>query len=151
MVIAGLIIGNQGIEKGMSKITAEYVEKFWELADEILNAILFVLIGLELLIIKSNSQILIAAVCILFLTLLIRYISVLLPSIAIRFKEKITRTTLIILTWGGLRGGISIALALSIPKEFNSEIWVTITYIIVCFSILVQGNTIGLLTKKLKE
>jgi CPA1 family monovalent cation:H+ antiporter len=151
MVVAGLIIGNQGKALGMSDITAEYVDKFWELLDEILNAILFVLIGLELLVIQYNHYVIMAALAILFLSLLIRYFSVWLPSLAIRFKEKIDRKTLLILTWGGLRGGISIALALSIPKAFNNEIWVTITYIIVCFSILVQGNTIGLLTKKLKE
>ena len=148
MVVAGLIIGNHGKELGMSPITAEYIDKFWELIDEILNAVLFVLIGLELLIIESNKAIIFASLVILFLSLIIRYISVWIPSLAIRFKEKMTYKTLIILTWGGLRGGISIALALSIPKQFNTEIWVTITYVIVCFSILVQGNTIGKVTRK---
>jgi len=151
MVTAGLITGNQGKTFGMSEITAEYTDKFWELIDEILNAILFVLIGAELLIIQLNPKIVLLALVLIFLALLARYVSLWIPSIAIRIKERITQKTLGILTWGGLRGGISIALALSIRPEFNREIWVTITYIIVCFSILVQGMTIGTFTKRLKK
>ncbi|UQD57167.1 sodium:proton antiporter [Flavobacterium sp. K5-23] len=150
MVAAGLITGNHGKTLGMSDITAEYVDKFWELIDEILNALLFVLIGLELLIIQTNQKILFAAIIILFITLITRYISVYIPSIAVRLKEKITQKTILILTWGGLRGGISIALALSINPEYNKDIWVTITYVIVCFSILVQGMTIGKFAKKMQ-
>jgi monovalent cation:H+ antiporter, CPA1 family len=148
MVLAGLITGNQGKSLGMSAVTAEYIDKFWELIDEILNAILFVLIGLELLILDTNSTIILVSIILIFLVLIIRYISVFIPSLLIHFKEKIARKTLLILTWGGLRGGISIALALSIPDDLNKEVWVTITYIIVCFSILVQGLTIGKLAKK---
>ena len=148
MVAAGVITGNHGKEFGMSKITNEYIDKFWELIDEILNAVLFVLIGLELLILEINTTILIISFILILVTLITRYISVWVPSLLIRFKEKITRKTLLVLTWGGLRGGISIALALSIKPEFSREIWVTITYIIVCFSILVQGMTIGKLAKK---
>ncbi|MFZ1321519.1 MAG: sodium:proton antiporter [Ignavibacteria bacterium] len=148
MVAAGVITGNHGKEFGMSSITAEYIDKFWELIDEILNAILFVLIGLELLIIQSSYTIFFISVMMIFITLITRYISVFVPSLIIRLKEKMTQRTLLILTWGGLRGGISIALALSIPTEYGREIWVTITYIIVCFSILVQGMTIGKLAKE---
>lgn len=151
MVAAGLITGNQGKRLGMSDTTAEYVDTFWELIDEILNALLFVLIGLELLIIKVNNTLIIVSLLIIVAALIIRYISIYIPSILIRLKEKITRKTIFILTWGGLRGGISIALALSIPNEFGKEIWVTITYIIVCFSILIQGLTIGKVVNKLKE
>ena len=151
MVIAGLITGNHGKTLGMSDITAEYIDKFWELLDEILNALLFVLIGLELLIIQVNYVIVLVATIIIFVVLLTRYISVYIPSILIRLKEEISHKTIIILTWGGLRGGISIALALSIPNELGKEIWVTITYIIVCFSILVQGMTIGKLVTLLKK
>jgi monovalent cation:H+ antiporter, CPA1 family len=143
MVAAGLITGNSSKERGMSDITAEYIDKFWELIDEILNAILFVLIGLELLIIEVTKPILIVSLILIGTTLITRYFSVWVPSIFIRLKEKITRRTLVILTWGGLRGGISIALALSISSDLNKELWVTITYFIVCFSILVQGMTIG--------
>ncbi len=151
MVIAGLITGNSGKEYGMSVITAEYIDKFWELIDEIMNAILFVLIGLELLIIQTNTKIVFISFILIVIILLTRYISVLLPSIAIRQKEKITHRTLMILTWGGLRGGISIALALSIHPVLNKDIWVTVTYIIVCFSILIQGMTIGTFARKMKE
>lgn len=151
MVIAGLITGNHGKSLGMSNTTAEYVDKFWELIDEILNALLFVLIGLELLIIKINYTLILVSSIIIVAALIIRYISVFVPSLLIRLKEVITRKTLLILTWGGLRGGISIALAVSIPTELNKEIWVTITYIIVCFSIIVQGLTIGKVVNRLKE
>lgn len=150
MVAAGIIIGNQGKKLGMSAITAEYIDKFWELIDEILNAILFVLIGLELLLIKTNPTIILVSILLIIISIFTRYFSIFIPSLAIRFKEKITQRTLFILTWGGLRGGISIALALSIQPEMSKEIWVTITYIIVCFSILVQGLSIGKLEKRLK-
>lgn len=149
MVVAGLITGNQGKSFGMSETTANYIDKFWELIDEILNAILFVLIGLELLIIQTNKTVLSIAFMFIGLVLLTRYISVFIPSILIRLKEKIDQRTLLIMTWGGLRGGISIALALSVPNDFNKEILVTITYVIVCFSILVQGMTIGKMAQKL--
>lgn len=148
MVVSGLLIGNQGKELGMSNITQEYIDKFWELIDEILNAILFVLIGLELLLFDFNSAIIITGLILIIIVLIIRFISVLIPSLLISLNEKITKNTLFILTWGGLRGGISIALALSIPESLNKNIWVGITYIIVCFSILVQGLTIGKLAKK---
>jgi len=148
MVVAGLITGNHGKSYGMSDTTTEYIDKFWELIDEILNALLFVLIGLELLVIQKDRIVLIVAIILIVVVLLTRYISVLVPSIFISMKEKMTNKTLLILTWGGLRGGISIALALSIPTNFNKDIWVTITYVIVCFSILVQGMTICKLAKK---
>ena len=151
MVVAGLITGNKSKNDGMSQVTADYVDKFWELLDEILNAFLFVLIGLELLIIEISNTVLIIAVLLIFILLIIRYISVWAPSLLIRFKEVMDRRTLFILTWGGLRGGISIALALSIPVGYNKGIWVTITYVIVCFSILVQGLTIGKLAKNQDE
>jgi len=148
MVIAGLITGNRGKSMGMSETTAEYVDKFWELIDEILNTLLFVLIGMELLIIRSNITIIIISVLLIVVILGTRFFSIWLPSIIIRLKEKIPRSTLIVLTWGGLRGGISIALALSVPDHLNKGILVTITYIVVCFSILVQGLTISKVAKK---
>ena len=151
MVIAGLITGNQGKSLGMSDITAEYIDKFWELLDEILNALLFVLIGLELLVIKSSQTVIIVALIMIVIVLITRYISVLIPSMFIRLKEEISQKTILILTWGRLRGGISIALALSIPNELGKDIWVTITYVIVCFSILVQGMSIGKMVNLLKK
>ncbi len=147
MVLAGIITGNHGKRFGMSDITAEYIDKFWELIDEILNATLFVLIGLEVLVIQTSQTILFVSLVLIVISILTRYVSLWIPSIIIRQGEEISKRTLFILTWGGLRGGISIALALSIPAEFSKEIWVTITYVIVCFSILVQGLTIGKLAK----
>lgn len=149
MVIAGVITGNKSKKLGMSKLTAEYVEKFWELIDEILNAILFVLMGLQLMLIDFSLTVLLIAFISIFVCLFSRYISVWIPSLLIRYKERISQKTLVILTWGGLRGGISIALALSILPEYNRELLVTVTYVIVCFTILVQGLTIGKLAKKL--
>ena len=150
MVVAGLITGNHGKTFGMSATTEEYIDKFWELIDEILNALLFVLIGLELVVIESNTTILIVAFLLIGIVLLTRFISVLIPSFFIRLKGEMNNKTLLLLTWGGLRGGISIALALSLPNEMNKEVWVTITYVIVCFSILVQGMTIGKLAKRIR-
>lgn len=143
MVIAGLITGNHGKKLGMSEMTAEYVDKFWELADDILNTVLFVLIGMEVLIIKTSSTMIFIGLLMIVIVLMTRFISVWLPSVIIRLREIIPRRALIILTWGGLRGGISIALALSIPASLNRDILVTVTYIIVCFAILVQGLTIN--------
>lgn len=148
MVAAGIIIGNYGKKYGMSDITAEYVDKFWELIDEIFNSMLFVLIGLELVVIELHSTIILISALFIFMVLLARYISILVPALFIRINEKLSHHTLVILTWGGLRGGISIALALSIPTELNRDLWVTITYGIVCFSILVQGLTIGKLAAR---
>ncbi|WP_299255346.1 sodium:proton antiporter [uncultured Cytophaga sp.] len=149
MVAAGLITGNRSKEYGMSDLTAQYVDKFWELLDDILNAVLFVLIGLELLLVETSNLVVFISFILIFFILIIRYISVFIPSMLIRLKEEVNQKTLVILTWGGLRGGISIALALSIQLENHRDIWVTITYVIVCFSILIQGLTIGKLATKL--
>ncbi len=149
MVAAGILIGNHGKKYAMSAITAEYVDKFWELLDEILNAILFVLIGLELLIIEMRTEYYLIGAIAIVLILAVRFISVWAPAQLIRFKEHISLGTISLLTWGGLRGGISIALALSLKPEMGKELWVAITYIVVAFSILVQGLTIGKLAKRL--
>ncbi|MEO6883756.1 MAG: sodium:proton antiporter [Bacteroidia bacterium] len=148
MVAAGIIIGNQGKEHAKSKKSSEYIYTFWELLDEILNAILFVLMGLELLIIHFVPVYIVIGLLMIVLVLATRYISVFLPSQFIKFKEKITQRTLVILTWGGLRGGISIALALSLQPEMQKDLWVILTYCVVTFSILVQGLTIGKLARK---
>lgn len=143
MVVAGLITGNQGRKLGMSELTSDYIDKFWEIIDEILNALLFVLIGLELLLISFEIKDLVIGILFIVLVLTARYISIYLPSLLIRLKEPIDKNTIKILTWGGLRGGISIALALSVPPAFGKDIWLTLTYIIVSFSILIQGLTIS--------
>lgn len=111
---------------------------------------MFVLIGLELLAIQANEKILFAALILLIIALITRYVSIYIPSIAVRLKERITQKTILILTWGGLRGDISIALALSIAPELSKDIWVAITYVIVCFSILVQGMRIRKFAEKMQ-
>ncbi|HEX7367429.1 MAG TPA: sodium:proton antiporter [Pelobium sp.] len=150
MVVAGILVGNHGKKYAMSNQTSEYISKFWELIDDILNALLFVLIGLELLIIKDIASYLWIGLLMIAVILLIRYISVFIPSLMIRFTDKFDKKTVLVLTWGGLRGGISIALALSLTYDLNKDLWVSLTYFVVAFSILVQGLTIGKLTKQLK-
>jgi len=150
MVAAGILIGNRGKRLAMSKLTAEYVDKFWELVDEILNALLFVLIGLELLVIDIHAAYLVIGLIAVVLVLLIRFVSVWLPVQLIRFLEHFTPGMLTILTWGGLRGGISIAMALSLSKADGRELWLTVTYVVVAFSILVQGLTLGAVAKRVK-
>lgn len=149
MVVAGIIVGNQGKKHAMSAITEEYVDKFWELIDEVLNALLFVIIGLELLVIKFTSSFIVIGLIAIFVVLLTRYISIFLPSQIIRIKEDVDHSTILMLVWGGLRGGISIALALSLKPEFGKDLWVPLTYFVVSFSILVQGLTVGRLAKRL--
>ena len=151
MVAAGILIGNQGKQLAMSNTTIEYIDKFWEMVDETLNAILFVLIGLELLIVHFIPVYILIGIITISLVLATRYISIFIPAQIIRLKEKIDQRTIVILTWGGLRGGISIALALSLKPEMQKDLWVTLTYFVVAFSILVQGLTIGKLAKKYRS
>lgn len=149
MVVAGIITGNKGKEIAMSDVTRDYLSKFWELVDEILNAILFMLIGLEMLIVKLNTSIITIGLIMILVVLVARWISVALPVLFLRGWVKFEKHAVKILTWGGLRGGISVALALSLPKHFYRDELVAITYIIVVFSILVQGLSIGKLAKRL--
>ena len=149
MVVAGIMIGNKLNEEGMSAQTRDYLGKFWELIDEILNAVLFLLIGFEMLIIKISSTVLLIGLLAIGIVLLARWISVFIPVYLLRFKIKFEKNAIAILTWGGLRGGISVALALSLGKHMYRDEFVLITYIIVIFSILVQGLTIGKVSKKL--
>ncbi len=150
MVAAGLIIGNFGRKKTlMSPITKDYLDKFWELIDEILNAILFLFIGFELLLIPDIwSYWKIGVICIV-LVLFGRFVSIYIPTKIIPFKKKFEASTVKILVWGGLRGGVSIALALSIAEGPNKQIILAITYFVVVFSIIVQGLTIGKLANRL--
>lgn len=149
MVVAGLITGNKGKEKAMSEITMDYLEKFWEVTDEVLNAILFMLIGLQLVIIEFRIKFLFIGLIIALMLVIGRYISLWLPAHLFFFKNKLEEKTLEIMTWGGLRGGISIALALSIPENLFKDIFVSVTFVVVFFSIVVQGFTIEKLVKKL--
>jgi CPA1 family monovalent cation:H+ antiporter len=149
MVTAGIFIGNRGKEKAMSDTTLDYTFKFWEMVDEILNAALFVLIGLELLIIPFQWESLWIGILSIPIILLARYGSLAGLSYGLGYKKQFEPRTLSIMTWGGLRGGISIALALSIPANLNAHLFVVVTYVIVLFSIIVQGLTLEPLIKKI--
>jgi CPA1 family monovalent cation:H+ antiporter len=149
MVVAGLLIGNKGKENAMSDVTTEYVDKFWELIDEICNTILFVLMGLEIFLVPFDILYIVIGVILIFVSLVARYISLLPAFFIFNRKEKNKRLNLMVLTWGGLRGGISIALALSIfNKVDGSSLFIVSTYCIVLFSILVQGLSIKKLLAK---
>jgi len=156
MVVAGLLIGNHGRDFAMSEKTREHLDTFWELVDEILNAVLFVFIGLEILILSLKGNFLIAGLIAFPLLLLCRFIAVSVPITCLRKYRDFSPGVIKIMTWGGIRGGISVALALSIPpmmKVQDTEIAtprdliLTVTYIIVVISILLQGLTIGKLIK----
>jgi CPA1 family monovalent cation:H+ antiporter len=149
MVVAGLITGNKSLEEAMSDTTRDYTEKFWEITDEILNAILFILIGLQLVIISFQFNLLIIGLIMAILLILVRYISLWLPAFSFFFKKALKDKTLEIMTWGGLRGGISIALALSLPQSMYKEFFVPVTFVIVLFSIIVQGFTMKWFVKKI--
>jgi CPA1 family monovalent cation:H+ antiporter len=151
MVIAGLFIGNKGWTEAMSDITQDYVTKFWEMLDETMNAILFVLIGLELLLIPFQLSFLYVGIASIAIILIARFLSLIIPSYIFRFSSGFNRSTYLIMTWGGLRGGISIALALSLTEAMQRSLIVTITYIIVLFSIIVQGLTLEKLVFKLRK
>jgi CPA1 family monovalent cation:H+ antiporter len=147
IVVAGLMIGNKGRKHAMSDKTREHLDNFWELIDEILNAMLFVLIGLEVLVLTFNTQYLIAGAIMIPVVLLIRFISVGVPVSLLKLRQSFSPKIVRILTWGGLRGGISIALVLTLPAGHEREALLVITYVIVIFSILVQGLTVGKLVK----
>ncbi|MEO7961443.1 MAG: sodium:proton antiporter [Ginsengibacter sp.] len=150
MVVAGIITGNKSMDKGVSVTTRDYIGKFWEMIDEVMNAILFLLIGFEMLIVPFNMTLLWLGCISIVIVLAARLFSVFIPIIFLRYKKNpFDKNTIPILTWGGLRGGISVALAISVPNYMYGEVFVSITYIVVLFSILVQGLTIGRLARKL--
>lgn len=148
IVIAGLLIGNHGRLLAMSDKTCEHLDMFWELVDEILNGVLFVLIGLEVLVLTLSINYIVAGVFIIPLVIVARFISVGLPVTVLRLKREFSPNAVRIMTWGGLRGGISIALALSLPGGPERDTILTATYIVVVFSILVQGLTIGRMVRQ---
>ena len=142
IVVAGILIGNHGRLFGMSEKTRVHLDLFWELIDEILNAVLFVLIGLEILVLTFTRQYLLASLLIIPLVLLARFIAIGIPITALRPFRDFSPGAVQIMTWGGLRGGISVALALSLPPGPEREVILTITYAIVVFSIVIQGLTL---------
>ena len=152
MVTAGLIMGNDTMrQSSMSEITEQYVDKFWELIDILLNTILFVMIGMEILVLTFDGKYILAGFIIIPVLLFARFLSLLLPIKIYAKKLDFVPKTNLIMTWGGLRGGISIALALSLTQTMHRDLFLVITYIIVVFSIIVQGLTVGKLIKKLAK
>lgn len=143
IVVAGLLIGNQGRQFAMSDQTREHLDTFWELIDEVLNAVLFVLIGLEVMVIAFSHKIILAGILAIVIVLAARFVSVSIPILFLKRYRTFSPNVIKILTWGGLRGGISVALALSLPAGEPRQLILAITYCVVVFSILFQGMTIG--------
>ncbi|MGO4877928.1 cation:proton antiporter [Pedobacter psychrotolerans] len=148
MVAAGIVIGNYGKRTAMSAVTKDYLNKFWELIDEILNAILFLFIGFELLIIHNITNYWLIGLCCIIIVLFSRFLSIYIPVVLIPFKNKFSSGTIKVLVWGGLRGGVSIALVLSMDEGPYKPLLVGITYFVVVFSIIVQGLTVGKLARR---
>jgi CPA1 family monovalent cation:H+ antiporter len=151
IVVAGLLIGNHGRSFAMSEDTRQNLDTFWELADEVLNAVLFLLIGLEVMVLSYTWMSFTGALLAIVIVLSARLISVSVPIFLLKRVRSFSPNVVKILTWGGLRGGISIALALSLPVGGERDVLLAITYGIVVFSILVQGLTISPYLKMLRQ
>ena len=150
MVAAGLVIGNYGKAVAMSVADKDYLDKFWELIDEILNAMLFLIIGFELLLIPNLQQYWLIGPLTILIVLLARFFSIWLPIKFVPNIGSFDARTITILVWGGLRGGVSVALALTIDDHLHHNLFMAITYYVVVFSIVVQGLTVGKLTQMQK-
>ena len=151
MVVAGLLIGNHGRGLAMSKSTREHLDSFWELIDEILNAVLFLLIGLEVLVLVYHVEYFLAALTLIPIVLVSRFIAVGTPIQVMKNIREFSPGVVRLMTWGGLRGGISVALALSLPQGTEREVILAVTYAVVIFSVLVQGLTLGSLAKQVQK
>jgi CPA1 family monovalent cation:H+ antiporter len=151
VVVAGIIIGNHARSMAMSDTTRRYLDNFWELLDDILNAVLFALVGLEVVAVHLDWHYAIAGILAIPIVLIARLISIAVPGATFHVIGLVPfrRNVLTALTWGGLRGGISIALALSLPASPERDLLVTVAYIVVTFSVLVQGLTFGRFIKRL--
>ncbi len=152
MVLAGLIVGGKrSRDQAMSGKTENYVDKFWELIDILLNTILFVLIGMEILVLDLEPEYIIAGLIMIPVALLCRYLSLIVPVNLFKKRLDFVPNTTLLMTWGGLRGAISIALALGLSEGMHRNLFLVITYVVVIFSIIVQGLTVGKLVKKLER
>ncbi|MBL3571400.1 sodium:proton antiporter [Rhodovulum sulfidophilum] len=149
-VVAGLFIGDIGVKHGMSEETRTHLNGFWTVIDEILNAVLFLLIGVEVLVVTLNFDTISAGIAAIGLSLVGRLVAVALPVLLIKPFREYSRGVIPIMTWGGLKGGISVALALSLPESDWKPLILTATFIVVVFSIIVQGLTIAPLARRLR-
>ncbi len=141
VVVAGVLIGNPGRSYAMSRNTVEHLDAFWSMVDELMNAVLFLLLGLEVLVVSLPGATVLAAVSAVPITLLARAVSVALPLAVMQPFARVHRGLVPILTWGGLRGGISVALMLSLPAFSGKTVLLAATYAVVLFSVIVQGLT----------
>lgn len=151
MVMMGLMVGNRGRALAMSDKTRHYIDLFWELIDEILNAILFVLIGLEIVIIAYSGNLFIAGGLAIVIALAARFIVVGMTTKTFSRQLDLPSGAWKVLTWGGLRGGISVALVLQLPAGAERDILLALTYAVVVFSILVQGLSVGKVAKSIRS
>lgn len=149
MAVAGLSVGNLLHNGNMSKHTLKRLNAFWELLDEVLNAILFVTIGLEFLSLNLTMGTVLASIGAIIITMMARWLSVMLPVASVSMFRKFSPDVVLVMTWGGLRGGISIALALTLPDGTTRDFILAITYAVVLFSIMVQGLTLGGLVRRI--
>lgn len=150
IIVIGIFMGSSKVKQTLSANTRDYLAKFWDLVDEIFNAILFLLIGFEMLLVKANMTLVIISIIMVIAILLSRWVSVGLPVLLLKYHVKFEKNIISILTWGGLRGGLSIAMALSLPERMHRDEFLLITYVVVIFSILVQGLSIGNVVKRLQ-
>lgn len=150
IVTAGIVTGNKGDRWSGSRQEQDYIGNFWQIIDDLLNAILFLLIGFEMLVVDISKRLIIIGAIAIPVMLLARLISLSIPYSLLRLKTTFEKNAIPILTWGGLRGGISIAIVLSLPASMHRNEFLTITYIVVVFSIVVQGLSIGKLIRKLR-
>jgi monovalent cation:H+ antiporter, CPA1 family len=148
-VVSGLLVGNQGRRLAMSDLTRQHLDTFWELLDQILNAVLFLLIGLEVTHLRVSTELAVVVAIAIPLVLAARLVSVGIPVLALRPFREFSPHAVMLLTWGGLRGGISVALALALPAGRERDVILVVTYGVVVFSILVQGLTMGRLVRAL--
>ena len=142
VVVAGLFIGNHGKRFAMSESTRRHIDTFWTLLDEVLNSVLFLAIGFEVVAISLTGQVVGASIIAILVVLFARFLAVALPITILKFREQFTTGAIPVLTWGGLRGGISVALALALPPTPEKQIILAVTYVVVVFSIVVQGLTV---------